>query len=651
MNSSKNRKPYKNIIFNNHYLNEYRSSFLGSKISKTGDILRKTAMDQIDDYQLKFSKVTDFYNYLFKDLIVDKYDFSNAYHTAKNFFGKDILHFVAIDGTEYSKPLFDMVIFYAGAYSCDGFIDFSQQDKLKIRYQDRFIDQSLDISSCIPVYFDKIPEIDHTFHDKNGKINLMKPITEETIMNNTNIANILMTFSEFYLSYKYASTKKYDVILMDRSLSNMYSSLLYDTSNRKIWSTNSSILNYKIDGIPIDVNDIVIARHNIIHDKLNLPSPRGDYLRYAIFNLLSSQSQEIDTTQIMLLLKINNDQKIRKRIERYIQRSIEEGIIEEVEGKKYKIVERYKFSWSRIKKLVNIIGDKFFGENKEHFILDTESGQRKWLTTLDLSFLTLFALYMLIEECWKNKIILIGITKDTAAQEFKNHVIPICLMNNIWTNNDIIYDNLNKIPNTDRMLLQALSMLNSDKISVPWSLVEYDSAFVMAIPDFEKRKGHVSGAIRNKITQSQLFLRSFIQLASAAQDERLRSNVLAIDRLVHPELDLDQNENSIEFKHEYGGIESIKFLLFKNNKSKNNLQNLLLIILKSMSGSNMGETFGYNRPLFVADKIAKWHNQEFRKIVDSTGHLITCNKNLKNFVYYMNTFREKRQGFESNRRL
>jgi hypothetical protein len=173
----------------------------------------------------------------------------------------------------------------------------------------------------------------------------------------------------------------------------------------------------------------------------------------------------------------------------------------------------------------------------------------------------------------------------------------------------------------------------------------------MAIPDFEKRKGYVSGAIRNKITQSQLFLRSFIQLASAAQDETLRSNVLAIDRLVHPEFDLDQNENSIEFKHDYGGIESIKFLLFKNNKSKNNLQNLLLIILKSMSGSNMGETFGYNRPLFVADKIAKWHNQEFRKIVDSTSHLITCNKNLKNFVYYMNTFREKRQGFESNRRL
>ena len=633
-------------------MNDYQPSLLGSRISKTGNILRKTALDQIYDYQLKFSKVTDFYNYLFKDLIVDKYDFTNAYYTAKNFFDKDILHFVAVDGTEYSKPLFDLVIFYAGAYSCDGSIEFSEQykDKLKINYQNRFIDHSLDISSCIPVYIDKIPEIDHTFHDKDGKVNLMKPITEETIINNTNIANLLMTFSEFYLSYKYASTKKYDIIFMDRSLSNMYSSLLYDTSNRKTWDTNSSILNYKIDDMPIDVNDIIIARHNIIHDKLNLPSPRGDYLRYAIVNLLSRENQELDITQIILLLKINNEEKIRKRIERYVHSSIDEGILEEVKKGKYKIVERYRFSWSRIKRLVTIIGEKIFGENKEHFILDNESGTKKWLTTLDFSFLTLFTLYMLIEECWKNKIILIGITKDTAAQEFKNHVIPICLMNNIWTNHNIIYDNLNKIPNTDRMLLQVMSMLNSDKINVPWGLVEYDSSFVMAIPDFKKRRGYVSGAIKNKIIQSQLFLRFFVQLASSRQDEKLRSNVLAIDRLVYPEFDLDQNENSIEMKHEYGSTEKVKFLLFRNNKIKNDLQNLLLIILKSMSHSNIGETFGYNRPLFVADKIAKWHNQEFRKIVDSTSHLITCNKNLKNFVYYMNTFREKRQDFESNRR-
>lgn len=296
------------------------------------------------------------------------------------------------------------------------------------------------------------------------------------------------------------------------------------------------------------------------------------------------------------------------------------------------------------------MGDKIFTDENEPFVLTKEKGKKEWLTTLDLSFLTLFSFYMLIEECWKNNILLIGITKDTTAKEFKNHVIPICLRNKIWTYNEKLKSSLEDGPSTDRMLLQFLSILNNQKINVPWSLIEYDAAFVMTIPDFRNREGYVSGAIKNNIIQSQLFLRSFVQLGKSNRDKKLRSNVLAIDRLAYPEIDLSSNDNIIQFKHDYSNIELIKFFLFKNKNCKNEIQNLLLVLLKSMSGSNIGEAFGHNRALFVADKVAKWHNEEFRNIVDSTGHLISCNKNLKNFVYYMNTFREKRQAFESNRR-
>jgi hypothetical protein len=74
---------------------------------------------------------------------------------------------------------------------------------------------------------------------------MMKPLTEELILDNTNIANFLMAFSEFYLAYKFAvsNNKKCDVIFLDRSLSKMYSSLMYDTSCRRAWQTNCSILN------------------------------------------------------------------------------------------------------------------------------------------------------------------------------------------------------------------------------------------------------------------------------------------------------------------------------------------------------------------------------------------------------------------------
>jgi hypothetical protein len=176
------------------------------KNRKNGDILRNTASTQIDDYQQRFSAVSEFYDLLFKDLIVDKCNKEAAYQTANRFFGKNTANFVAIDGTEYSKLMFDMIIFYAGAYSCEGTIDFNSSsssspngNNSQVKFQHRFLDKGKDISSCVPIYVNKIPEIDQTFFDlSKGQVNIMKSLTNELILNNSNIANFLMTFAEFY---------------------------------------------------------------------------------------------------------------------------------------------------------------------------------------------------------------------------------------------------------------------------------------------------------------------------------------------------------------------------------------------------------------------------------------------------------------------
>jgi hypothetical protein len=134
----------------------------------------------------------------------------------------------------------------------------------------------------------------------------------------------------------------------------------------------------------------------------------------------------------------------------------------------------------------------------------------------------------------------------------------------------------------------------------------------------------------------------------------LRSNVLFIDRLVYPRFDYDdkiENPNIVSLIHEYGGEEIIDYILYRNNRLSNPLQNLIITILKSMSCPSIAESFGHNKALYIADKVAKWHNEEFRKIVDSTIILIANRKNVRHFLFYMNTFREKRQEYESNRRV
>ena len=54
---------------------------------------------------------------------------NQAYKTALKLFDKDTANFVAIDGTEYSKMLFDMIVFYAGAFSYENTISFSSKDE------------------------------------------------------------------------------------------------------------------------------------------------------------------------------------------------------------------------------------------------------------------------------------------------------------------------------------------------------------------------------------------------------------------------------------------------------------------------------------------------------------------------------------------
>jgi hypothetical protein len=157
-------------------LAESLSSLLGSKIGRMGDILTNTASTQIDYYQQRFSTVSEFYDLLFKDLMADKCNKKTAYETARKFFGKDTANFVAIDGTEYSKLMFDMIIFYAGAYSCEGTIDFTSspdENNPQVKFQHRFLDRGKDTSSCVPIYVNKIPEIDQTFFDlSKGQVNI-----------------------------------------------------------------------------------------------------------------------------------------------------------------------------------------------------------------------------------------------------------------------------------------------------------------------------------------------------------------------------------------------------------------------------------------------------------------------------------------------
>jgi hypothetical protein len=608
----------------------------------------------VTEYETRFQFLKILHELLLSDFIISDFNNEQAYETARHFFGSSTIRFAGVDGTMYSHPLFDLIVFFGGAYASTGTITFAKNDKPAIEYDAKTLQQAAGISSVVPVYVNEVPDIDQTFFDQEqpSELALNKPLNDESIISNATIANWIMTFAEYYLAYKEAATKDIHILLLDRTLSAERASLLYETSKRELWKAKSALIGYKIDNEPIDVNDLTLGRQHIINPDLKIPPARADYLRYAIINLIQ-QKGAVSKNQILTELAIK-DEKRSKRAERYLKSSVKENMLLEKDDI-YAINPRYAGTWTRLRKLAITIGDRLFYEQKPETIKTMnlmkiqKDGKEQWLTTLDIAFLTLFTLHMLIEECWKNKILLLGITKDTAARDFKRQLIPI-LQNQGLLKKAITPEEFDILPNTDRMILQSASLFNPDKVKVPWTLIEYDSAFKTMIPDPQNRKGYVLGARKNRISQEKTFLKTYIQLSQANSDPLLRSNVLLIDRLSHPEYDYTPT-STIEFWNEFGSAnEPVEVLLFKDNTIENPLQNLVMTILVAMTSPSIPEAFGHNKPLFIADKIAKYNYVQFKRIADSAATWILNNHRLRKFIFYMSTFRERRTQIEATRR-
>jgi len=627
---------------------------LSNAIKRTCDILKVGASMQVLDYEQRFASLQNFYENLLTNLVKMGFDLREVYETALEFFGSSSVRFAGIDGTMYSRPLFDLVVFFGGAYASTGTITFHEDKSPTVKYDKRTVKHGAGISSVVPIYVNEILDVDQTFFEVSqpDEVSLGKPLTEESIINNATVANWIMTFAEYYLAYRLAADveQNFRIIILDRSLSIERASLLYDTSKRALWEAKCNILGFKVDGEPIDINELTIARHFVCNQRLGLPPPRADYLRYAIVDLLRRKGA-LTRKQILAEFDIK-DEKRAKRVERALRKLAEKGILTE-KGEVYAVNQKYVKTLERIKKLVITIGDKFFfSENPEtgNLMKIVKGGKEHWLTTLDIAFLTLFTLHMLMEECWRRHILLIGVTKDTAARDFKRQLIPIMCNNDLLKAN-ISQEALEKLPNTDRMILQSASILNADKIVPPWSLIEYDSAFRTMVLDKQKRKGYVAGAIKNKIGLEKVFLKTYVQLSQAKTDPMLRSNVLLVDRLVYPEYDY-KPETVVEFWNELsdGTKEPVEVILFVDRNVPNRLQSLTMSVLVAMAPSNIPEAFGHNTPLFIADKIAKWNYSQFKRVVDTTAEWILNNHKLRRFIFYMSTFRERRTAIEAARR-
>ncbi len=633
------------------------SSFIGRRLKQTGDLLLGGAQKQVGEYRSKFEGLKGTYDKFLSKLLIsysgEKFDLSFV----DDFFGKRRLTFAGIDGTILKHDVFDLVVFFAGAYSAHGEVEITNSGEAKITYDEKYLDRGIGVSSVLPVYINEVPLIDQTLliRGDDGQVDNSITFTDAWVVDNAAFADFLMGLSEFYLGYKLVSSEKpVDILLLDRIFSSEIASFYAETSDFRLnLDHECGLIGHKIDGNPFTKTEWVYARKLFGNLKFGTPPGRGEFLlSRVIMELAQNPGNSLtreDIAQRLGLIDEFHLSRLDKELEKGIRGSGEvKGIIIR-KGKHFVLKPQFREMRDRLRKLVEEVCERMFSTDpnvsyEERFKIDG-----RWITTNDLAFLSLVSLYMTIEKCWNNRTLLIGVAKDTSARDLKRQVLPV--LNHVGRFEGGFGDKGEDTPDTDRMILQWISLHEKDRLRVPWASVEYDTAFKTIIPHFERKPGLVSGARRNQISLEKTFAKSYFQLCQAASDPKLRSNVLLYDRLIYPEFDKGPDRLATlphEYENRPDSPEPVEVVFYEG--VDNPVQSFIISLFEGMTSMSIPELFGHLRPLYIADKVAKYYWSQFKGMVESTGVWLINREDLREFLFYLSSFRERRSSVEQSRK-
>ena len=237
------------------------SSPLSLSVKRLGQILRDGAEGQVGESETRLGAASETYWPLIRRLILSDFRPGRSYSTAHRIFQTNSVRFAAVDGSLDQQLLGGLAVFWAGSYASTGTVTYRQEEHPSIQYDTGFVEKGEGLASCVPIYVDSIPEVDPQAQSSaTGNQTTSNPASEQDTVDNSTIATWIMLFSELYLAYKLAKSGDYRIILLDRSLSGTFSSLIYDTSKKR----QCAICTVQIDNLPLDERELAYGRyHNL----------------------------------------------------------------------------------------------------------------------------------------------------------------------------------------------------------------------------------------------------------------------------------------------------------------------------------------------------------------------------------------------------
>jgi len=563
-------------------------------------------------YKQRAKNAIQFYNDFFHNLI-------RRYHTMVDdpagrrgairlfdkIFGTTDVKFAAIDGTLYKEILEDYMVFFGASYAVRGDLSL-QGNPPAIRYERWSSEQDVSMVAYVPIPFAELGDV----------------VEEQFLVSDKNkfdLASIhfeIMQLAEVFLLFDLASnaTVRPNYILWDQSLSSVMAST-------DIGSDQVGLVGYKFMGRPLTQQDVVVAYSHPYNEKLGIPGVKV-FRRYnfVLAELYRNHKQRLSELcrksgidEGDLLDSLRNSLPLKKL------GGEEELVFYDEHSREFALNEKYVQSWDYDVGLFLHICKRLF-KDKDPSALTYEKtidGHKRtvWMSPFDMKYLIAVGLRAAVETCWKQRILLVGIIKDSASRHLSRNYLGVMRNQAQYNFGNVL------LPWTDRTFLEALPV-GDDDLFAPWSTVEFDSVFMtMHVAPILKPGGKVVEEVRgvkgDVLTTEKLFARSLGQFfLTRAKGTPLMGHVIFIDRLVMPEFDPSSWTILTVNNKEIG---EVKAFVFKDASAVNEIQDANIFLLHTLTRNLYPEVIGYPDPLHKADWGAKSLEKRVREIVKSSN--------------------------------
>ncbi|MHA2296051.1 MAG: hypothetical protein ACXADA_08525 [Candidatus Hodarchaeales archaeon] len=619
-----------------------------SEISKIFKQYETSLSESQKQYAKNMEAVASILHQIYKDYLSTfiESDFSSQFkdqvkrlsilETAGRFFDDlDKIPFVAIDGSCKKNPHQGFISFYGGAYGSRGSISFEGSTHGQIKYDRWEFKRDVSMVAFVPV---PPNAIDLTVDSDKEQDFLI--FTDNEIQEMSSLHTKVMQLAEIFLAYSVAESSSTDyprIILLDNNLTGILGNTSFSPRQLKI-------RNGVFRGRTLTEVDCQIALAHPFNKELDVPTRKAFLPHYRII-------AEAAWREKLTITKHDCGEFAYFKQGAIALQGLGAGEFDE-HSESFKFNTDPLGSWKKTIDIFKDVCDKLFRDKASDglmYRLNDGNGRKKYMTYRDVQFFTGVGIRALIETCWRKRILLIGIAKDSSSRYFFRNWVGSYLSLSTRLRKHLARHR--KIYLTDRQILEMLPYIIDD-ISAPWGTKEFDSCFVTLHPELKESRSSVDHSngeqsndeqwiisgyhtARGPITRPErIFLRSISQFL-LNKDDGIASHALFVDRLVYPKYDSsDSLDCTLEIKTDrFGTMNPFCF------QQSSPLYDLIMYFLGILIRNHYPEALGYPDPLHQADWGAKSMERQIARMLDSSDWSFRANPLSKTFRQIRDKFR------------